>query len=449
MKIFQMLMLSVLLLVLGSGCMLKKEYVPLPGQENGVTSIGLSSSVIEQKIQTLSDRLQQKDLSDENRALTEDLLDFYRQLQYISSNQYISENRYRYIIREMFKELDMLEQGYFSLLDTYKQNNARTVSAFVAMKQEILRLYRQKRYKGVVKKCLKIRAMFGPDAITPEIGACFAMSLFKTGLTDKAIRIGYNSAIKLEQYPDSVLLEANLAKWQIQAGRQTEAFYVTQRMSRACQQRRKMLQRIKQEQMSYGGTRSEVNITPFDTDNRLKNKKDHLSEIDRTFPDVARLLKEYRFDDARALLLKKKASSTMNDVKIIDRAIISVDLAEKAYRKKRLKEARLFLDQERFDSALACIRDLESLHIADSEALTIKQRASDGLINSERKRAARLFLLARRSADPAKKKALLRSSYSILNSLAKKYPFSPLIKKVKANMQVVFRELSRLNIAPP
>jgi len=149
MKILRLFVLCVVLQIFAGGCTIK--YVSSPGKENAINSIGLCQDVIEQKIKTLSYRLQQKGLSDKNRELTENLLGFYRHLKHISSNKYVSENQYRYIIREMFKETDTLEQDYFLLLDTYRQDSARTVSAFVAMKQEILRLYRKKDYEGVVK----------------------------------------------------------------------------------------------------------------------------------------------------------------------------------------------------------------------------------------------------------------------------------------------------------
>jgi outer membrane protein assembly factor BamD (BamD/ComL family) len=69
--------------------------------------------------------------------------------------------------------------------------------------------------------------------------------------------------------------------------------------------------------------------------------------------------------------------------------------------------------------------------------------AMEKIINRERNKAAKLFLDARNTKDPAKKEEMLNSSYNILKAVADKYPSSPLIPKVRDNMNQVTRELAK------
>jgi len=70
--------------------------------------------------------------------------------------------------------------------------------------------------------------------------------------------------------------------------------------------------------------------------------------------------------------------------------------------------------------------------------------AVEKIINRERNKAAKLFLTARNTKDPAKKEELLNSSYNILRSVADKYPASPLIPKVQDHINQVTKELVKV-----
>ena len=75
----------------------------------------------------------------------------------------------------------------------------------------------------------------------------------------------------------------------------------------------------------------------------------------------------------------------------------------------------------------------------------IKDLAIDRLINRERNRAAKIFLMAKKAEDPEKRKELLLSSYDILIILIERYPSSSLINKLNDHLQKVRDELDRLN----
>ncbi|MCJ7594612.1 MAG: hypothetical protein MUO52_07580, partial [Desulfobacterales bacterium] len=62
----------------------------------------------------------------------------------------------------------------------------------------------------------------------------------------------------------------------------------------------------------------------------------------------------------------------------------------------------------------------------------------------ERNKAAKIFLMAKQTREPAKKQDLLRSSHEILKALVDKYPLSPLNQKIKDNMNRIEEELMKL-----
>jgi outer membrane protein assembly factor BamD (BamD/ComL family) len=81
---------------------------------------------------------------------------------------------------------------------------------------------------------------------------------------------------------------------------------------------------------------------------------------------------------------------------------------------------------------------------ADPEVRELKNSTVEKIINRERNKAAKLFLTARNTKNPAKKEELLNSSYNTLKAVADKYPSSPLIPKVYDHMLQVTKELAKL-----
>ena len=78
------------------------------------------------------------------------------------------------------------------------------------------------------------------------------------------------------------------------------------------------------------------------------------------------------------------------------------------------------------------------------EAADLKNRAVESLINRERNRAAAIFLEAKKTKDPNKKKELFETSYKILKTLVEDYPQSPLKNKLTSHINIVQREIEKL-----
>jgi arsenate reductase-like glutaredoxin family protein len=117
------------------------------------------------------------------------------------------------------------------------------------------------------------------------------------------------------------------------------------------------------------------------------------------------------------------------------------ELQHEAQKQDSLKLASSLIRSEKYEEAMVKLGELPP---SDPEVKELKNMAVEKIINRERNKAAKLFLAARNTKDPAKKEELLNSSYDILKAVADKYPSSPLIPKVQDHINQVTKELVKL-----
>ena len=153
-----------------------------------------------------------------------------------------------------------------------------------------------------------------------------------------------------------------------------------------------------------------------------------------------------------------KVIARQSELEIIDQALKTVDLAEErylqeksarlSYEKETLKLARKLIEEENFEEALTKLETLSDAQKMTPEMKELKRVATEKLIKRERNKAAKYFLMARKTPDTAKKEELLLSSYDILKILIKQYPSSPMIEKLNDNLRTVREELTKLGKDP-
>lgn len=107
--------------------------------------------------------------------------------------------------------------------------------------------------------------------------------------------------------------------------------------------------------------------------------------------------------------------------------------------------AKRLIEQENFEQALAILK--ESKIEGNERIEELKKKAVEGIINRERNRAARLFLKAKESKDLEKKREYLETAFRILQALVVQYPASPLIDRIKENLNKVSEELKTLPLS--
>ncbi len=99
--------------------------------------------------------------------------------------------------------------------------------------------------------------------------------------------------------------------------------------------------------------------------------------------------------------------------------------------------------QENFEQALAI---LNAVKVENKKIDQLKNQAIEGIINRERNKAAKLFLLAKETKQIEEKRKYLEEAYRILEALILQYPDSPLIKRVKENLDRVEEEIKNLDM---
>jgi hypothetical protein len=418
------------------------------------TFTGLSSEVFNSRVRFLGGLLNEKDISEGDKKLLQSLLEAYAHIQEVSSSLYVTKAQNRELVRGLFNALDLFEKKYFSRQKAERKNQAEIISSFTGMQNEVLKLFQTGDYAGVVDRCLKLRMLFGADAINQGTGAIFAMALAEEGLLDEAIRIGLETARKLEKTPGRMSLRSSIIQWQLEQGQRKRALRLLERMTGIHNDQKAMLRSLKKD---IASSCIKKLVPEVETIQDQPNQEIVISQPEISAPmatdndffiTIDRLIEENRFDEAREILFRKRSeTSSPDEIEAINQSRIELELTEKQYLKKLLKHAGNLLEQEKFKETLLCLNDIKSRHINNSSVMKLEQLAVAGLIKRERNSAAKLFLLAKRASDPLEKEKYLRLSYAKLEALVEQFPVSTMIEKVKSNLKSVLEELNKLGLS--
>jgi len=177
--------------------------------------------------------------------------------------------------------------------------------------------------------------------------------------------------------------------------------------------------------------------------------------VEQVLQKVHALVQERAYGKARMLILRERIRIGEGpEAQLLDRELEKIDQEEGGFQAQKEPDdahtrevqetARRLIDEEKYEEALNALSEVEASQELDAESRALKQRAEESHINAGRNRAAEIFLAARKTKDPAKKRELLDSAYKILKGLMDKYPSSSLNKKLKSNIAVVQSELDRL-----
>ncbi|MFC1869134.1 hypothetical protein ACFL0H_13530 [Thermodesulfobacteriota bacterium] len=411
----------------------------------------LPVDILDKKIYIIEKLLEKKEINGEDREIAVSLLSDYRKIRSVTRDS-MSNDDYREIIDILFLNLNRLDQRY--LIDKAgldHQNYSKAINIFSFNRRKILDSYMSGDYLGVINGCIELETEFGPDSLTPEIGLLFAVSLAKKDMMKEAISIGERIVRELEGKPGLIHLKANIIEWQLDMGNRKKALQIFEKMIDNIDEREAIFNKTKQ-RMNQGEAkiprRSEV---VSDYYSREETPSPEPGRIEDLLNQVAKLVKEETFTDAKLLLIKWRLKTEEGDeIETIDQALKSVELAEEKYKeglsneKKSIESAMKLIEEENFVDAITRLEVLENDQENGPEAKRLKNLAIEELINHERNRAAKIFLMAKKAGDLEKKEELLLSSYNILENLIEKYPSSTLINKLNSNLLKVRNELEKL-----
>ena len=446
------IILSILLFFLG--CVPETRQVAVVPAPHPPAPAPLPTEKIDERIADLSRFLEDQKGSQQERATAETLLKTYKTVKKASESG-SGPYDYKKVILSLFETLNSMDEQYFSEQASERKQDAKVLNRFSLEKDSILDLYLDGDYQGVINRCLELEASYGSEALTPEIGLLFSFSLAERGMLEDAVKIGSRLVPELEGKPSLMLLREKLIEWQIFLGNREEASRIYRKLTDDMQDNEAILQQA-ETKLEEKGTRTAFGDDAQNNPSKAVKDMGDKGTVKEVFEEVDSLVKQHQFQDAKMLLVKHRLTLEESpDIETIDQALESVDLAEEKYRKEEifkgfqkdqtLNSAMDLIEDEKFEEAITKLEALEHSQATIPEAGKLKGIAIERLINRERNKAAKLFLMAKNTEDPALKEELLVSSYDTLKVLIENYPTSPLTEKINDHIEKIQKELDKLN----
>lgn len=432
------------------GCITPARRGPAVPEAAPPSASPIPSQDLELKIAELNQMLASDDLDEYQRDFVLNLISLYEKIRQGSMD-----------CPEAFNlVLEYLEEVTDSFL---KKTGGGTlhkhiIRQFSVKRRQIFDNYLYGNYQGVIDGAIELETTYGADALTPEIGLAFAVSLAKKGMLEEALGIASKILPKLEGKPDMVHLRAYMIEWQLGMGERGKALQIYEKLLDNIDERKGLLTLAQRNLALKSDDMTSRTDRPIQEKPRVGELDMEITSLDQLISEVARLIADNEYQQAKILLVRRRLKTQDEaEINLLDQAFQRVEQAEADYRvqiqsgaveEDPLRVAKNLIDVEEFERAIETIDALDGDESVSPEAAKLKLQATEGLINRERNRAAKLFLMSKNTQDPVKKKDYLVSSHTILKHLVDKYPLSPLNKKVKDNMDTVENEMKVLGIFP-
>ncbi len=404
---------------------------------------------IAQKIRFYNQLLEEKTVSEQDRKTAMTLLDSYEKLQRLNSTQ-PTGLAYSNLLQELYANLDAIDEAYFNERRDAKIHYSNMMRLYADKREQIINAHLSGDDQSVMALCIELKTLFGPDALTPDIGLLFAMSLANNGMADEAIAVGEGIARVLETRPNILQLRTRIAEWYLQQGQPEKAVSEYEKLADTLDERVMALRTLNNKIDLAKKTTPVINsgLKP----EMLPSEK---LPIDQVLIEVDQLLEQNRFNEARNLLfIKKNQIISSSDAEALEQALNKVVMAEEDYLEAKISRismqtdmeyARKLLEEEKYEEVIERLEAMDSDEENSREINSLKQYAVEKLINRERNRAAKLFLSAKRTKDPVQKKEALLQALAMLHKLIEQYPSSPLIEKLISNANIVEEEIEKLD----
>ncbi len=455
------------LMTLTAACQPAIQREPASARQDLSPPLSVSVEALDRRIVYLTRVLETQDLSKDDRELAQDLLASYRGLKTASQSGSLRQN-YSPMVNLLLRNLEQMENRYFTKQTAAPRLSSDGVRELAMARKKILQAFSAGNDQAVIDGILDLEKTFGPDSLTPDLSLLLALSLGKKGTFTTALNVGQDAAAQIEGKPDLLQLRSQMIEWQLALGNEKEAKEIYKRLQRKLAEREALVKAL---EPKIG---PEASKTP-EPETVASGADAAKAELDRDLKEA--LAKAERsaqigdFGRAKFILFQQRIRFEEGpEAELIDQALKSVERAEQkaqeqpktevaakeerpssadvqkelqreAEKQDTLKLALGLIRSEKYEEALV---KLDGWPPADPEVKELKNMAVEKIINRERNKAAKLFLTARNTKDPAKKEELLNSSYNILKAVADKYPSSPLILKVQDHINQVTKELVKL-----
>lgn len=443
------LVITLLTIILFFGCMTKgKKEIVIP-QPGPITASIIPLDVIDEKISMLREFSEKKDISSEDRENAISLISDYSKIRSFVSEGVLDKN-YQEVARILLDDLGLLEERYLiNRSITQKHSFSKIINQYYAKEQEILDSYLSGDYQGVISKCVELESSFGRNSLTPDIELLLAMSLAKCNRINEAIDVGEKIIEAIEGRPDLIHLRASIIEWQLEKGNREKALKLFEKLAEDLDERKAVFDNANERIGKHDETFQNMEWGVFKE--FTSKKRDIPLTIQKLLDEVDNLVKKGAVSQAKILLLKwRLRTEKSSEVEIIEQALNSINLEEQGFRngisqeKEAIEKITKLIEQENYREAINGLEAMDNDLGNSMEIKRLRDIAVDKLINSERNRAAQIYLMAKNTYDNKKKKELLLSSYNILKELIDNYPSSSLLDKLKNNLIKVEDDLKKL-----
>jgi hypothetical protein len=430
----------------------QEEAPAFPTQARPAPTPELRLEGLDQRIDRLQALLESDRLGAEDRLLAQDLLGAYRAVERASSEGSTGEET-RDLVELLVPSLIKLEERYFKRPPSEEADRLQSAALLARKRKSIMDSFLAGDYQGVIDGCIQLERFFGPDSLTAETGLAFAVSLGKRGMIQEALRVGTRISDDLERKPGFIQLRAKMVEWQLALGDRKSAIQSYEKLLDNMHEQEGILRTAEQTLAGKGPqkTLTEKMKEPAPVIDLAKEP----ASVQEVLRQVDALVRKNDFDTAKLLLLRLRIRVQDGpDAELADQAMKSVELAEENSKERQntelfqkeeaLQLAANLIEQERYEEAIIEIESLGQGKEPSPEAIQLQDLAVEKIVNRERDKAAKLFLMARNATDPVKKEEFLVSSYNILKALVEKYPSTSLSQKINENMKKIEEELSKL-----
>lgn len=441
-----------------TGCAPAITRAPVGQSQQYVQPLPISAAEVETRMARLAKILERTKMSERERQVATDLLNSYQMIGATLQPPMTEGDRQR-VIRLLFETLTRTDEQYFAREKIDEGSPLRGFDQYLSKRKEIIQGYLAADYQKVVNECIGLESMFGQEALSPEIGLLFSISLAKQGRLREAIGVGEKVVREMETKPDLLNLRAYILEWQLAMGLDRNAEAGFQELMRGVAEKENLLLEARQRLAIPLKDEAAPAITPEPPASSEVAEEASVPQVSESLQgplaEVRELTKRREFTKAKFILLQQRIRFPEGpETGTIDEAMRSVELAEEKgidgpetsdapMEAEKLALAKKLIEEENFDEALAKLAEFQNGSL-QPEIQGLKDTATEKVINRDRNRAAKLYLMARNETNPRKKEELLISSLNILKALLDKYPSSPLKKKINENMATIKDEMGRL-----
>ncbi|MFH1491288.1 MAG: hypothetical protein ABII06_20460, partial [Pseudomonadota bacterium] len=265
----------------------------------------LSLEGLDQRINRIEQLLEKGKLRGDELKTARELLKTYKNVRSLLGGV-PSKGESPEIIRMLFAALGSLEEKQFFLQGKKDQYHAEGINLFAEKRKKIMDHYLYENYQGVIDECLELEAALGSDALTPDIGILFSISLAQKGMLTEALNIGEKIISDIEERPDAFFLRRRFMEWQIKLGKKEDAFKTYEKLVDMLDERRALLKKAEGLISETGGP-----AEPAGPSSRAAVPDSGVpgvrkGPLEKFFRDVDELVRNHEFQRAKILLIRER-----------------------------------------------------------------------------------------------------------------------------------------------